>query len=180
MYAVTSLITLPGYGSVSWNLWAQWALSSLVAQMVKNLPAMLETQVWSPGEEDTLEKGMATHCNILVWRISWTEEPGGLQSMRLQRVRHDRETFTASLMSHVFPKVHENCLHGWTSSSAHSLSIYLLRTVSVLGAADRRWVNKTQNRSQHQTASVLEERHSRFWLTWDLSSTVHGCRRRAS
>ena len=51
--------------------------------MVKNLPAMEETQVWSLGQEDPLEKGMATHSSILVWRIPWTEEPGSLQSMGL-------------------------------------------------------------------------------------------------
>ena len=48
-----------------------------------------ETQVQSLGQEDPLEKGMATNSSILAWRISWTEEPGGLQSMGLQRVRHD-------------------------------------------------------------------------------------------
>ena len=53
-------------------------------EMVKNLPARQETQVQSLGWEDPLEKGMATHSSILVWRISWTEEPGGLQSMGLQ------------------------------------------------------------------------------------------------
>ena len=51
---------------------------SLVAQTVKNLPAMQKTQVWSMGWEDPLEKGMATHSSILAWRIPWTEEPGGL------------------------------------------------------------------------------------------------------
>ena len=51
-----------------------------MAQMVKNLPVMLETQVQSLGREDPLEKGMATHSNILAWRIPRTEEPGGLQS----------------------------------------------------------------------------------------------------
>ena len=60
-----------------------------MAQMVKNLPAMQETQVRSLGQEDLLEKGMATRSSIIAWRIPWTEEPGGLQSMRLQRVRHD-------------------------------------------------------------------------------------------
>ena len=53
-----------------------WA--SLEAQMVKNLPATQETQVWSLGQEDPLEKGKATHSSILSWRIPWTEEPGGL------------------------------------------------------------------------------------------------------
>ena len=57
--------------------------------MVKNLPAMQETWVQSLGQEDPLEEGMATHSSILAWRIPWTEEPGGLQSMRSQRVRHD-------------------------------------------------------------------------------------------
>ena len=57
--------------------------------MVKNLAAMQETQVRSLGQEDAPEIEMATHSSILAWRIPWTEEPGGLQSMRLQRVRHD-------------------------------------------------------------------------------------------
>ena len=64
-----------------------WA--SLVAQMVKNLPAMWDTQVQSLGQEDPLEEGMATNSRVLAWRIRWTEEPGGLQSMGLQRVRHN-------------------------------------------------------------------------------------------
>ena len=57
--------------------------------MVKNLPAMQETQVLSLGWEDPLQEGMATHSSILAWKIPWTEEPGGLQSMWLQRVGHD-------------------------------------------------------------------------------------------
>ena len=57
--------------------------------MVKNLPAMQETWVGSLGQEDPLEKGMATQPSILAWRISWTEEPGGLHPMGSQRVRHD-------------------------------------------------------------------------------------------
>ena len=64
-------------------------MTSLVAQLVKNLPVMQETQVRSLGQKDPLEKEMATNSSILAWRIPWTEEPGGLQSMDLQRVRHD-------------------------------------------------------------------------------------------
>ena len=60
-----------------------------MAQMVKNLPVMQETQVQSLGQEDALEKEMATHSSILGWRIPWTEEPSGLQFMELQRVGHD-------------------------------------------------------------------------------------------
>ena len=57
--------------------------------MVKNLPALWETWVKPLGWEDPPEKGMATHSSILAWRIPWTEEPGGLQSVGSQRVRHD-------------------------------------------------------------------------------------------
>ena len=64
-----------------------WA--SLVAQTIKNLPAMQETWVRSLDQEDPLEKGMATHSSILVWRIPWTEEPGRLESMGSVRVGHD-------------------------------------------------------------------------------------------
>ena len=60
-----------------------------VDQWAKNLPAMLETQVQSLGREDPLEEGMATHSSILAWRIPWTEEPGRLQSIGLQRVGPD-------------------------------------------------------------------------------------------
>ena len=56
--------------------------------MVKNLPAMQETQIQSLGQEDPLEKGMATHSNIPTWRIPWTEEPVTLYFLELQRVRH--------------------------------------------------------------------------------------------
>jgi len=64
------------------NYWA-----SPMAQWVKNLPAVQEMWVWSLGWEDPLEKEMATHSSIFAWRILWTEEPGSLQSMGLQRVR---------------------------------------------------------------------------------------------
>ena len=62
---------------------------SLVAHMVKNLPAMQETWVQSLGQEDLLEEGIATHSSILAWRIPWTEEPGGLHSMGSQRLGHN-------------------------------------------------------------------------------------------
>jgi len=62
--------------------------ASLVAQMVKNLPVMQETRVQSLGWKDPLEEEMTTHSSILAWRIPWTEEPGGLQSIESQRVGH--------------------------------------------------------------------------------------------
>ena len=67
-----------------------WA--SLVAQMIKHLPAMWETQVRSLGQEDPLEKEMATYSSILAWKIPWMEVPGGLQSMGSKRVGHDWAT----------------------------------------------------------------------------------------
>ena len=64
-------------------------MASLVAQMVKRLPTMRETWVRSLGWEDPLEKEMATNSSTLAWKIPWTEEPGGIQSVGLQRVGHD-------------------------------------------------------------------------------------------
>ena len=61
----------------------------LVAQLVKNAPAMQETWVRSLGQEDPLEEEMATHSSILAWRVPWIEEPGGLHSMGSQRLRHN-------------------------------------------------------------------------------------------
>ena len=66
--------------------------ASLVAQTVKNPPAMRETWVWSLGREDALEEDMATHSSVLAWRVPWTEEPGGLQSTGSPRAGHDWAT----------------------------------------------------------------------------------------
>ena len=70
-----------------------WGVASLAAQLVKNPPAMQETPFWSLGKEDPLEMGTTTHSSIPDWRIPWTEEPGSLQSMGSQRVRHDWAAF---------------------------------------------------------------------------------------
>ena len=80
------------YPTTVWLYCLGWA--SLLAQTVKNLPAMQETQVWSLRWEDLPEKRMATHSSILAWRIPWTEEQDGLQSMVLQRVGQDWVTNT--------------------------------------------------------------------------------------
>ena len=73
--------------------------TSLVAQMVKNLPTIQETQVLSLDQEDALEKGMAVHSNILAWRIPWTEEPGKLQTMWSQRIRHNWDSNTTTILN---------------------------------------------------------------------------------
>ena len=87
--------------------------ASLVAQTVKNLPAIQKTQVQSLGQEDALEKGMATHSSILAWRIPWTEEPGGLQSMGWQRVRHSwaMDSFTFTFQN--LRRKKKNLRRGW-------------------------------------------------------------------
>ena len=84
---------------IPWTSW--WA--SLVTQRVKNLPAMQETQVWLLGQEYPLEEEMGTHSSILAWRIPWIKEPGRLQSMWSQRIRHDWRTNTFTLRELVPP-----------------------------------------------------------------------------
>ena len=87
-------------GTRIWRPTRKWATVSLVlraflvGQVVKTLPAMQETWVRFLGQEDILEQEMATHSSILAWRILWTEEPGGLQSMGSQRFGHNRVTNT--------------------------------------------------------------------------------------
>ena len=79
------------FGNIYQNIYIR---ASLVAQMIKHPPAIQKTWVQSLGGENPLEKEMATHSSILAWRISWTEEPGGLQSMGSKRVGHDWATNT--------------------------------------------------------------------------------------
>ena len=74
---------LQSMGSQSWTRLSDFIAKSV--KPVKNLPAMQDTQVRSLGQKDPLENEMATHCSILAWKIPWTEEPGGLQSMGLQK-----------------------------------------------------------------------------------------------
>ena len=107
--------------------------ASLVAQTVKNLPAMQETRVWYLGWEDPLEKGIAAHSSILAWRIPWTEEPSGLQSMGSQRVGHDWVTnIKAWYFSHIVHmimailslKLDSNLVH--SIAAWNDLSLYFL------------------------------------------------------
>ena len=84
---VAELVNNPAGEGIGYPLQYPWA--SLMVQTVKNLPAMWETWVRSLGQEDPLEKEMATLSSILAWRIPWTEEPGGLQSVGLQPVEQD-------------------------------------------------------------------------------------------
>ena len=87
--------------------WLYYSRTSLVAQWVKNPPAIQETQVRSLGWKDPLEKSMVTHSSILAWRTPWTEEPSGLQSMGSQRVRHDWVTLS------FFTLCARHCTRSW-------------------------------------------------------------------
>ena len=133
--------SIPGLGSspgeeMGYPLQCSWAF--LVAQTVKNLPAMQGTWVQSLGWKDPLEEGMATHSSILAWRIPWTKEPGGLQSMGSQRVRRDSATNThtspdfSSLLSSVtysFALKHSSCSEQYISPSIFLCVCFLLEGV---------------------------------------------------
>ena len=95
-----------------------FCVPSLVAQMVKNLTAMQQIWIRSLGWEDPLKKGMATHSSILAWRIPRTEEPGGLQSLGSQRVRHDWVTLTHT---------HTHTRISWGSAVPSSCWTFLMR-----------------------------------------------------
>ena len=87
--------------------------------MVKNLPVTQETQVQYLGWEDPLEEGMATHSSILAWRIPRTEEPGGLQSMGLQRVRYNLATNTFTLQPFLMVCYNKVPQIGWLQQQKH-------------------------------------------------------------
>ena len=101
-------------------------VNSLVAQTVKNRPAMQKTRVWSLGWEDPLEKEMATHSSILASRIPWTEEPGRLPSTGLQRVEYNWATKPAQHVLSSYPSIHpSSCLwvgHNWATNIFTTLS----------------------------------------------------------
>ena len=104
-------------------IWLKLPWASLMAQRVKNLPAMQETQVQSLGWEDPLEKGMASHSSILAWRTPWTEEPCGLQFMGSQRVGHHWMTQIQSLHSPYMYQVLVKFATWVNSSNAHSVKL---------------------------------------------------------
>ena len=99
IFFVSALLICLFDNKMNWNNLSESEGASLVAQTVKNLPTMWETGVWSLGREDPLEKGMATYSSVLAWEIPWTVEPGGLQSMESQRLRHDWVTNMITFLS---------------------------------------------------------------------------------
>ena len=108
--------------------------ASLVAQTVKNLPGMQETRVWSLAGKIPWKKEWPPYSSILAWRIPWTEEVGGLQSMGLQRIRHDRgtNTFTFTLVAimngYVSIYVSEDYLHWYKSTKIFNIFLHSRNT----------------------------------------------------
>ena len=100
-----------------------YILASLVAQRLKRLPAVWETWVLSLGWEDPLEKEMATHPSILAWRIPWMEEPGGLQSTGLQRVRHNWATSLSVYVLSMWSVMSYSLWPQWTIDHQDPLSM---------------------------------------------------------
>ena len=121
-----------------------WA--SLVAQMVKNMPTMLETWVWSLDWEDPLEKEMTTHSSILAWRIPWAEEPGRLLSMGLQAVGHDWAT------KHKYS--HLNLTTGKTI--VLPAKVFIVKVMSLIFNMLSRFVIAFLPRSKHLVISCVE------------------------
>ena len=144
---------------------------SLVAQTVKNLPLMQETQVWSQGRKDPLEKGTVIHSSILAWRIPWTEEPGGLQSMGSQRLRHDWVTNTHLLSTQGDDGPRASFLPNTTSQTQFSIIKYdsghlkkkkKKSFLSLIIKAETFWKKKNNGvkeaRISHNTISWLKPR----------------------
>ena len=114
---------------VLWLTHLHW--TSLVAQMVKRLPTVRETQVQSLGREDLLEKETATHSSVLAWKIPWTEEPGRLQSMGSQRVRHNWATSLSLSLLYNIPLC-ENTTACCTQRSWRHLSVITYKSFVLL------------------------------------------------
>ena len=138
-------------------------MTSLVAQTVKNLLAMHETWVWFLGQEDPLEKQIATHSSILAWRISWAKEPCRLQSMGLQRVGHDwiNNTFTFHQIYFEFTEI--------------TMSFFFLKSLNIV----IQWItlNKTPipGKIQHYHEIYLLGfliSLFKFWHLWSLMRLV--------
>ena len=183
---------IPGSGrstgeGIGYTLQYSWA--SPVAQLVKNLPVMWETWVWSLCWEEPLEKGTAGHCSILAWRIPWTEEPGGLPSMGSHRVSHGWSDLAAAAGFLSFSTIDIWVLVSFDVGSVLYIEGHLAASL-LLDASKIPLIVKAKNISRHWEVSSEGQmyqrgnewnEHSRVWLLatpWTpLSmpgSSVHG------
>ena len=118
---------------------------TVLARMVKNLPAMWETQVWSLGQEDPLKKGMATHPSILAWRIPWMEKTGGLLPMGLQRVGHDWMTVTS--------------LHFQSAQSFSRIQLFVIPLTVAHGFPVHQQLSEITQTHGHQVSDTIQPSH---------------------
>ena len=156
-------------------------LCLLVAQMVMRLPAMQETRVWSLGWEDPLEKEMATHSSTLAWKIPRTKEPGRLQSMGSQRVRHDWATahtyiHTLYLRGLCCAQPLQSCLTLWDpmdhsppGSSVHGI---LQARIQEWIAMPSRGASRPRNRTRVSYVSGIADGFFTHWATWEAFKTI--------
>ena len=148
--------------------------SSLVAQMIQRLPTMWETQIQSLGQEDLLEKEMATHSSILAWKIPWTEEPDRLQSIGSQSVGHDWLT-SLSLSTHLKDSTTEKHSHRWQEKE--------WRWKGIVGGETLRVHPLWQSRQPPPGARILiltsgNEASSSFTCIKKHSYSTYGCSQR--
>ena len=135
--------------------------ASLVAQRVKNLPAVQETWVRFLGWKDPLEKEITTHSSILAWKIPWTEDPGRLQSMGLQRIGHDWATNTFT-----FSRQGRKMGNGWSVEHSEHRQCLLIKFVVVYGHS--LWCSKTGT----VVTSEITDHHNKYnnndEISWEL------------
>ena len=146
--------------------------ATLVTQRVKSPPAMQETRVWSLGWEDSLENEMATHSSILAWRISWMEEPGGLQSIGLQRVGHNWVTslhFTSSWKIYLYfwdANILSSLL--WNHHLYHPIKIKILNRVKWF----RCWLVQGINKSLTSFLQIFSHVAQWVWLVPSVRNPI--------
>ena len=120
-------VSLPSFLCLTWQTVNHLFWASLVAQMVKHLSAVQETQVQSLGWEDLLEKEMAAHCRTLAWKIPWMQKPGRLQSMGSQRVRHNWQLWWSASRSSMSDSLWPHELNNNTHTHS-GLSLFIKNT----------------------------------------------------
>ena len=150
-----------------------------MTQRLKRLPAMQETQVQSLGQEDPLEKEMATHSSVLAWRIPWKEEPGGLQSLGSQRVRHD---WVMSISLILIKKKTQQIRTKKELSQTDDGNLFLkTQLISYLRVKD--WMFSSYNQNEHHfhatfvlnilTRATGEKRNKKAFRTERKSTIIH-------
>ena len=166
------------------NSTSSCAGASLVAQTLKNPPAVQGTRVWSPDWDNPLEKGMAAHSSILAWRMPWTEESGGLQSTSSQTFGHDWVTNTYFMLNiRVYPDSIK------VSDLKNIVKLFICFVLSFIlwpqsTTTNHSWYKATENRFKDQDTPIARLKisgsgiwnwgwSSGFWMNYGVHGTVH-------